>query len=368
MAKDLKKILSESAGLSESTQEQISEAWELKLQEARDEITSNLREEFAKKFEHDKSVMVESIDSFLTDKIRVELEEFAQDKRSLAEERIAYKHKISEHTDLLNKFITEMVAKEVKELRSDRSAQQKNMVQLENFLLKQLSEEIQEFRSDKKALVEQKVKMVAEGKKHLRDTKNEFIKRASKVVESNINTALKTEIGQFKADIKEARENDFGRRIFESFVGEYITSYLSEGTEVAKLNKALELKESELTSMKVKQAKGSKVVEGLERKLNAANDNVIRQKQMTQLLAPLSKDKKGVMSELLETVQTKDLAKAYNKYLPALLNETKAVNSRPSKRKLSESKMTEKTGNRATQSIQESQDELAQLKALAGLK
>ncbi len=371
MAKDLQKILGESAGLSAEVQEQIHEAWETKLAETRNEVTAVLREEFAKKFEHDKKSLVESMDNFLTDKIRVELEEFAKDKKMLVKERVAYKRKISEHTAILDKFVLSQVAKEVKELRNDKVNMAENFKKLENFLLRQLSEEIQEFRTDKKALVEQKVKMVTEGKEHLLKTKNLFISRAAKVIEESINIALRKEISQFKDDIKVARENDFGRRIFESFVSEYLTSYLNEGTEVSKLNIELQQKVNEITSIKETVSKQQTVVEGLQSNLRVAKDRISRAKVLNGLLSPLSKVKKTVMNDLLESVQTKDLEKAYNKYLPAVLNESTPVRRQTKTRALNESKnLTEKTGNKARRGLNEDQvnDELAKLKILAGLK
>jgi CHASE3 domain sensor protein len=205
MAKKIDEILSESVGLSEDVRSQIVGLWESKITEAREEVAATLREEFARKFEHDKGVLVESMDRFLTDKVRVELEEFAEDKRKLVTERVAYKSKLTEHTGMLKKAMKE------------------NFSKLENFLLKQLAEEIREFRVDKKSLVEQKVKMVTEGKQKLQETKAQFIKRAAQIIESNIEKTLRSEITQFKDDIRVARENDFGRKIFESVAAEFMT-------------------------------------------------------------------------------------------------------------------------------------------------
>lgn len=374
MANNLKKILSESAGLSEDTQEKINEAWEAKLDEAREEVTATLREEYAKKFEHQKGVLAEAVDQFVTDKLRVELEEFAEDKRNLVAERVAYKGKVQEHTVLLNKFITEQVAKEVNELRSDKVKLKESFKKLENFLLKQLAEEIREFRQDKRELVEQKVKMVAEGKNHLQKTKEEFIKRASKLVEGNINRVLKSEIGQFKDDIKLARENEFGRRLYEAFVGEYMTSYLNEGTEVRKLQRTLESKDSEMIAIKESVAQKAEEVNLLETKLNVAKDRLSRNRVLSELTSPLAKEKKAVMKDLLESVQTKDLERAFNKYLPAVLNET-AVQRRSTPKHLNESRtLSERTGNRAPKkALHENNDtefnsEINALRTLAGLK
>jgi hypothetical protein len=371
MANKIDEILSESVGLSEDVRNQIIGLWESKISEAREEVAATLREEFARKFEHDKGILVESMDRFLTDKVRVELEEFAEDKRKLVEERIAYKSKLVEHTGMLNKFITEAVAKEMKEFYSEKKQMKENFKKLENFLLKQLAEEIREFRIDKKSLVEQKVKMVTEGKQKLQETKAQFIKRAAQIIESNIEKTLRTEISQFKEDIRVARENDFGRKIFESVAAEFMTSYLNEGTELKKLQKVLEAKNAELAKLNESVKKSKTVMEGLDGQLKATKDLVERQRVMNELLAPLSKDKKSVMKELLESVQTKNLQVAYNKYLPSVLNE--AVERKPgtAKAQLNEATLSVQTGNRVDSTqTEESGDssELQKILSLAGIR
>jgi len=370
MAKKLDEILSESVGLSEDVRSQIMGLWESKISEAREEVAATLREEFARKFEHDKGVLVESMDRFLTDKVRVELEEFADDKRKLVAERVAYKSKLVEHTGMLNTFITEAVAKEMKEFHSEKKLMKENFSKLENFLLKQLAEEIREFRQDKKSLVEQKVKMVTEGKQKLQETKSQFIKRAATIIESNIEKTLRAEIGQFKEDIRVARENDFGRKIFESVAAEFMTSYLNEGTELKKLQKIVESKNKQLATLTESVKKNKSLMEGLDGKLKATQDLVERQRVMNELLSPLSKDKKGVMKELLESVQTKNLQGAYNKYLPSVLNE--AVERKPvsTQTQLNEATLSAKTGNRAKVAQEESSEssELNHILSLAGIR
>jgi hypothetical protein len=369
MAKKLDEILSESIGLSEDARSQIVGLWESKINEAREEVAATLREEFARKFQHDKGVLVESMDRFLTDKITAELGEFADDKRKLVNERLAYKRKMVEHTGMLNKFVTEAVVKEMKEFHAEKRELAENFGKLENFLLKQLAEEIREFRADKKSLVEQKVKMVTEGKQKLQETKTQFIKRASTIVESNIERALRKEIGQFKEDIRVARENDFGRKIFESVAAEFMTSYLNEGTELRKMQKVLASKNQEIATITESVKKGKRLVESMDTKLKATQDLVERQKVMSELLAPLAKDKKAVMKELLESVQTKNLQGAYNKYLPSVLNE--AVVRKPvEKTQLNEATLSAKTGDRAkVAQTDESQDsaDLRKLMSLAGI-
>ena len=369
MTKKIDEILSESIGLNEAAKEQISNLWESKISEAREEVAAVLREEFARKFEHDKGVLVESIDRFLTDKIRAELEEFAQDRQQLIAERVSYKGKIVEHTKMLESFLSDALVREVKELRADKKAMKENFTKLENFLLHQLAEEIREFHTDKKELVEQKVKVIAEGKRKLQETKTAFIKRAAKIVESNIEKTLHLEMSQFKQDIKEARQNEFGRKIFESVAAEFMTSHLNEGTELRKMTKVLEQKEKEIAKLTESVERSNIITEAVNTKLKATQDLFERQKVMNELLAPLSKDKKSVMKELLESVGTKDLQAKFTKYLPSVLNESMARRSEV-KSQLNESSFTTNTGNRARGAQSDSlndETELNRIRSLAGI-
>lgn len=374
MAHKLEKILSEGAGLSPEQQEMIVEAWDAKLNEAKSQLRSELREEYAKKYEHDKKELAEAMDKFLSDRISVELEEYAEDRKKLAEERVEYKKNVAKHTDLLNKFVTEGLAKEVKELRADKVALGEKFKKLENFLLKQLAEEIKEFRTDRNDLVEQRVRMISEGKRALVETKKDFIARAAKLVESNIEKVLTKEISDFKEEIKASRENDFGRRIFEAFAGEFMTSHLNEATEVQKLMKVVAEKETEIKTIKESVCKQSENTEGLKKQLRESQDRIKRTTALFTLLSPLEKGKRKVMSDLLESVQTENLERAFNKYLPAVLNETTTQTQKTQRTTINESvKLSAKDGGRAIPAHQESSDiefnrELNDIINLAGLK
>lgn len=368
MNKILKTILSESTNLSEEAKAAITEAWETRVTEVKEETRATLREEYARKYEHDKSVLAEAADKFLTDKIHAELEDFAIDKRKLAEERVALKAQVKEHTVKLDESIDAILKTEVAELVADRSKMTAGFKKLENFILKQLSEEIRELREDRNALVEQKVKMVAEGKAELGESKKAFVARAATVVKEAVDRILRSEMTQFKDDIKEARENDFGRRIFEAFVGEYATTHLNEKSEIGALR--LEMK---VTSDAL--AEKETVAESLQSDLNVANDRILRTNTLHGLMSSLSKEKKGIMTDLLESVATGRLNKAFNKYLPAVLNEGRPeTETSDTHQIINESDALRlETGDRVNnQSRDDAQsdldNELAKMRTLAGLR
>jgi DNA repair exonuclease SbcCD ATPase subunit len=364
MANALNKILSENTNLSEDVKAKISEAWQHRVDEAKAE----LRQEFAAKYQHDIKVLAESVENFISDKLRIELEELAEDKQKLVQERVSYSQKLAEHTKVIDDFVASQLAKEVKELREDRVVMNDKMKVLENFTIQQLSEEIASLRTEKQSLIEQRVKLIAEGKKQLNEAKEKFIVSAAKIVEENIDSTIKSEMSQFKQDIKEARENEFGRRIFETFVGEYMTSHLNESSEIGKMRKVLMKREADMKSLQESLKTFEEKHSLLESKLSAANDRVVRANKLGKLLAPLSSAKRKVMVGLLESVQTADLDKAFGKYLPAVLNEDADTVVSTKRETLAESKSYNGNRVKSTQNELYSSDELDEIKRLAGIK
>lgn len=362
--KDLEQILSENANLSESMKAQISEAWENRVDEAKAE----LRQEFARKYEHDKQSLSEAMDSYVSDKLRIELEELAKDKIALAQEKVSYRKKVKEHAQLLDKFVMETMTKEVKELHEDRVKMNESISQVENFVLQKLSEEITDFRKDRQDLIEQRVKLIKEGRKQLQEAKRKFIDKAAKVVESRVEMGIRSEMTQLKEDIMAARENEFGRQLFEAFVSEYMSSHLNESSQIGKLMRQLKTKEDEINKVMESMASMEEKAKLTESKLNAANDRLKRDRKMAGLLSNLSREKRTVMKGLLESVQTKDLETAFNKYLPAVLNESATPSRMSAKQNLVESKAV--NGNRAKQAQTEDAENveyLTDIKRLAGL-
>lgn len=365
MEEIIKELLEQN--ISDDAKEQISEAWNAKLKETKEQLTAELREEFAQRYEHDKGMLIDAMDKFLNQKIAEEVKELDSDRQALIKEKVNYRKRLKEQTKMLNKFITEQVAKEVKELRQDRVKTNESVNNLEDFVIKQIASEIKDFHNDKKDLAEQKVKLVRESKKQIAEAKNRFIKKASTLVEGTINKVLKDEISQYKEDIKLARQNDFGRRIFEAFAGEYMTSYLSEGSEIRKFEKVLEGYKKQLEEQSSEVKKQKLIAEQAIKKAAIMEDRISRDKILNKLFAPLNREKRKIMEELLQNVKATKLEEQFNKYLPAVLND-EIDNS--TKRVLSEGHRTEKTGNRET--IVSEQDrnlviELQQLKQLAGI-
>ena len=364
---DAIKPLLDSGIITESTQQAITEAWEAKLLEAKETVRAELREEFAQRYQHDKQVMVEALDKMVTESLQSELQEFAVEKQALAEDRVKFKHHMTESSAKFNDFMVTKLADEIRELREDRKMYENSVSRLEKFVIKSLAEEIQEFEQDKQAVVETKVRLIAGAKDKLAELQQNFIARSAELVRESVTRKLESEMTQLKEDIQMARENMFGRQIFEAFASEFAVTHLNENKEIRKLQAIVAAKEQALAEAKQQADSASIIVESKNKEIRIIKESTERKDTITSLLRSLNKEKATIMSELLESVQTAKLQSAFEKYLPAVLNNTAAV--APRKAMLAESRL-EVTGDKTAKINVESTDahnNVIELKRLAGL-
>jgi len=363
---DFVKQLFENNVISEETKSEIESAWETAVQENRDTISTQLREEFAQKYEHDKTAMVEAVEKMLSDRITAELSEFAEDRQGLIEARAKYAKKMKNDSKAMESFVLNNLKKELGELREDRKNVANNVAKLESFIVDALAKEIAEFHSDKKDLAETKVKLVRDSKAKFEAVKKDFIAKASQIVSETVSKGIKSEMSQLKEDIEDARRNDFGRRIFESFASEYATSHLNEKSETAKLLKVVKQKEAAVAEAEAQAEEVKKLVESKDAEIKRMKDLSERKEVMAELMSPLSKEKQEVMGELLESVQTNKLHAAFDKYIPAVME-----GNVPKKDKVALTEGKEITGDKQAAQIGGSEQKTAEIfdiRRLAGLK
>ena len=363
---DALKTLFENDAVSEEVRADIEGAWEQKIQENKMQATAELREEFAKKYEHDKSTMVEAIDSMISERLAEEIAEFADDRKQLAEAKAKYGVAMRENANLLKRFVSESLAKEVSELHEDQKAIASKFSMLENFIVDALAKEIAEFHEDKKDLAETKVKLIKEAKNKFAEVKQTFIARGASKVSAIVESTLKREMTQLKEDIEDARRNDFGRKLFEAFASEYATSHLNENSETAKLMQVVAMKDNQLVEAKAFAVKAKTLAETKDQEIKRITAIAERKHRLNDLMTPLNKGQREIMTDLLESVQTNRLQKSFDKYLPSVID-----GHTPAKKAvLSEAK--EITGNREqsqinnTSSMQD--DNVVDIRRLAGLK
>lgn len=361
---DALKTLFENNVISEDIRADIEEAWNAKVRENKQQAVAELREEFAQKYEHDKSSMVEAIDQLLSERLAEEIAEFAEDRKALAEAKAKYAVAMRENANLLKDFVVTQLRNEVQELHADKKAMAEQYAKLEEFVVEALANEISEFYEDKKDLAETKVRLVREAKTHFAKVKQNFIERSAALVQETVAKTLNKEIGALKEDIDAARRNDFGRKIFEAFAAEYGVSYLNEKSETAKLMKVLAAKDKQLAEAKAFAVKAKQLAESKEAEKKQLVESAQRKEVISELLAPLGKDQREIMADLLESVQTSKLRSQFEKYLPAVID-----GKSPAKQKAHLTEGKEVTGNREQNTISSKADvdNVIDIKRLAGL-
>lgn len=323
------------------------------LNEERTKLTQAIKEARAD-YKAKTAQHMQMVEQFVMTQLKDELRGITEDHRAMQEQRVRlateiseakgfYEGQLAEHADKLQNFVMTKLSEEMSQVRAQEKALAEQRVmdakklrehrismneqtaarinKLEGFVLEQLNKEIGELNEDKAALVDAKVRLVAESKAKLDETKKAFIARASKLVESTIEAQIRGELTQLKEDIQEARNNMFGRRLFEAFQAEFMTSYLSEGSEVRKLQGQLNESAQALAQAEKILNEKNDIIQATARKAKLAEERATRVQIKNELLSPLSKEKRNVMESLLDTVKTDKLKEAFDKYLPTVLNE-----------------------------------------------
>ena len=415
------KPLIDSEIINEEARMQIQEAWESKLAEARETIRSELYEEISRQFEHDKEVMVESLDKMVNEQLTTELSKIEKEREKLEEDRVKYNLKMNEQSEMFNNFMVDRLGEEIIEFRKDRdernrvfeneeSALRKDRIEaklkldeqndmikdfivdrlnteiqefnedrrvytermdmIQEFVVNTLAEEIAEFHEDKQAVVEARVKLIAEGKDELDKLKKSFVIKNGKLVKETVEKRLQYELRKFEDDINEAKKNKFGRKIYEAFSAEFGTSYLNENDEIRDLQRKLEIKSTQLDEATSSVEKTSTLIERKDAEIRKINNRLVREDKMSKMLEPLNNEQKRVMKELLAETATNDLDDAFDKYFKVVLKNSENVNSFNANivNEVILTETREITGNKKQPESEKFDQELAQMKYYAGLK
>jgi hypothetical protein len=333
----------------------LQEAFDRRVTEAREQAEMAVREEFSRRYEHDKETLVEAIDRMLTDVVQrhenekaVAVTRFVEARtafrKAVKETRKSFKNKLTEQATASRTVVAKKLREEVIKLREAKKKltqerlsyadklsavkeslatdHAKRLRKIDEFVVRQVEKELKEFLEDHRALVTTRAKLVSESRKRLRETQTRFVKQAALKVEKVINATLKREMTQLHEDLERNRQNMFGRRIFEAVAAEFMTSYLNEGTEIRKLQENLKAREASLKEAQTKLNEAVKEGQVASRKVRLAEDRVTRTKVLGELLNNLRGEKRKVMEGMLETVRTDALRESFNKLLPVVLDET----------------------------------------------
>lgn len=330
----LQKLI-ESDILDEKTKKAISEAWEKKLTEARKAAKEEARRELAEQYKADHDRLVSALDMMVREGLQKELAEFNEERQ-------------------LFRATTAKRAKAISEARRvERARMNKAIKAMQIVMTEGLERELAEFKDDQKLQRRQVINAITESRARAKKAEEKFVQNGAKVLENIVEKQLTGVLGKLKSDIREARKNEVGRRMFEAAMMELRSTWFSTDKEAAKLQSELAATRKKL---KESEAKSAAQLTGMRKKLDestraaaALRESAERKKKIDSLLARVkSASSRKEMRGLLESVPTDRLESAFRKYF-VVVNEraNSTVGGRKTRLSESNANTTLRTGSRA---------------------
>lgn len=181
----------------------------------------------------------------------------------------------------------------------------------------ELKEDINRFRDLEAEYAEKLVEAKASMGDELKTDLVELVEK----IDAFLEIRLTAEIEELREDILEVRKDEFGRKIFEAFKGEYGDSYHDQGSN-----------EATIAEIKTRLTDTEEALEESETK----RDELERALKLDEILSPLAGRQKEVMEAILKTVDTSDLEKGYKTFIGRVVRETEEVDSEKEDKVLAE--------------------------------
>ena len=353
MKKDLKNLL-ESLNITDENKVAIASY----LQDAVKEIKAECFEEFSKKYESDNKKTIAALDTITNKVIAEEKKKVDIHRRKLIEQKVALQKdrdnldkELADRTaaikeefakkfeaaraDMLKEnaasfnamvskvqdFVNENVKKEISNVRSTKQKLSEAINNFGSFVSEQTKRCVQLHRDEAKKYDALKVRLVKENAQKVAQAKKDFYNATAEKIQSFVNEQMEREIKNFRQDIINARKNDFGVMIFETFKKAFAKDFFNTD-KVAKgllenVNK--KINKLEKTVAKLDTDKNTLLAEN--KNLNAVKEKLMREKIINEGISFLSADKQAMMRNLLTGTKTSELKESIRKYLPAILDK-----------------------------------------------
>jgi hypothetical protein len=222
-----------------------------------------------------------------------------------------------------------------------------------------LTEELAELRTDIERfrdLEAEFAEKLVESKDDMADELKADIGQLIEKLDTFLEIRLTSELDELREDFAEIKKNEFGKKVFESFVSEFKKHYAGDDSVESTLAETEQRLDDTLSALEEAEKKTAK----LERKI-----------KLESVLAPLSGKTREVMEAILKNVDTLMLEDAYKTYVGRVLKETSVVETQTSEKEnkvLAEGKSKEaikgnvRTGDNKDQIIIERKIDEADLK------
>ena len=257
--------------------------------------------------------------------------------------------------------LREEVSNEVKlQLSEQWLTEREELVnKVEQLIESGLSTEIAELKSDIERfrdLEAEYAEKIVEEKHTLAAQVSEELDQLVEKLDGFFEARLKSELDELKEDLDIAKQNEFGRTIFEAFAATFAKSHVDENKVAAQLEAAKA--QLEEVQAQLQEAKKSQTA-------------AIRESKMERLLANLSGKKREQMEMLLKNVDTDKLDESYKFFIGRILKEDIAEKQTLAEGAIDDKKTTVVTGDKLVESAQPEvvvDEAIARAKRLAGIK
>lgn len=264
--------------------------------------------------------------------------------KKLLESEILTEDSKKELEDAFKATIDTAVSKAVEEAKESTIADTKmklheQYAQNKELLIEAVDSKVNDFLINEMAALKKDIKdfrdleaeygiKLSEAKKQLKKTLKEDFKKVLHKMNSFLESRIVAEFSEMKQDIAESKKNQFGRKIFESFLPEYRKHFVDANET-----------EAELFEAKQKLDKLNKKYKNMKRD----NEDLYRKVKLKEVLAPLTGRQKDIMESILQGYPTERLEESYKIFIGKVLSEsTQLSESTPSKKVLTESVNTKK--------------------------
>jgi len=351
----LKNIFEGMEVLDDATKEKLSTTFAKVLDEAKVEQEKALRAEMAERYAQEKKAIHSAVEQFLEQELSSDVADF--------------KRGIDEVDGMKKQYAEKIVA--VKEQARAYVAQRFGA--LEKVLENVLSRELGELHESEKVNRRAYLNAIVESKAKAEADKEAFRQKGAAVLENIVNVQVQGTLDELREDIKAAREADFGREIYETFMTTFRRQFFDSSKEFRVVVDQLKEAKATTDTVKtkawalVKEARGR--AEAAEGKAKKIEESVVRTQAINKMLKPLSGNTRTKMKHILEATNTDRLATTYRKLLPEMLNEAKKSTTKTRSRKIEDTVVELKTGGQKTltESKTADDDDIVEIKRLAGM-
>ena len=343
--------------LDDATKEKLSTTFAKVLDEAKVEQEKSLRAELSERYNKEKKNMHAALEQFLEQ----ELSEAVADFKKGIDEVDGMKKQYAEKSIAVKEEARAYVAKRLGALEAV----------IENVLAKELAELHESEKVNRRAYLN----AITESKAQLESDKEAFRQKGAAVLENIVNVQVQGTLDELREDIKAAREADFGRELYEAFMGTFRRQFFDSSKEFRAVVSELKEAKAELNTVKDKSWKlvkeANQRAQAAEGKTKKIEESVVRTQAINKMLKPLKGATHTKMKHILEATSTDRLSATYKKLLPEMLNEAKRSTTDTRSRKIEEAVVELKTGGQKTltesQTADEDDDEIVDIQRRAGM-